>query len=296
MFGRWRRIADRFDALAAAEIGVDHVALDRAGANDRDLDDEVIEFFGLEARQHRHLRAALDLEDADRVGAAEHAVDGFISLRDCRQRQCLAVSLLEKFEGAADAGEHAEGEDIDLQHVERVQIVLVPFDEGAILHRGVHDGDHLVEAVLGHDEAADVLRQVAREADELAAEIEHHGHRRLLRIEAGAADIDIADAVFRTIPMSSRPARRSHPRTGRRPCRHRGRRSGAVGDDGRGDAGAPATVFFEHVLHHRFTVFVLEIDVDIGGSLRFGEMKRSKSRLAWLGSTSVMRGSSRRRN
>ena len=57
---------------------MDHVALDRAGADDRDLDDEIVEALRLQARQHRHLRAALDLEDADGVGAAEHAVDGRI--------------------------------------------------------------------------------------------------------------------------------------------------------------------------------------------------------------------------
>jgi hypothetical protein len=42
-----------------------HAALDRPGAHDRDLDHEVVEFARLQARQHRHLGAALDLEDAD---------------------------------------------------------------------------------------------------------------------------------------------------------------------------------------------------------------------------------------
>ena len=31
-------------ALAPAQIGMDHVALDRAGPDDRDLDDDVVEF------------------------------------------------------------------------------------------------------------------------------------------------------------------------------------------------------------------------------------------------------------
>ena len=53
-----------------------HAALDRAGAHDRDFDDEIVEILRLEPRQHRHLRAALDLEDADGIGAAcEHGVD-----------------------------------------------------------------------------------------------------------------------------------------------------------------------------------------------------------------------------
>jgi hypothetical protein len=58
---------DRLLALAAAQIGVDHVALDRAGAHDRHLDDEIVEAGGFQPRQHVHLRPALDLEDAERV-------------------------------------------------------------------------------------------------------------------------------------------------------------------------------------------------------------------------------------
>src|SRR5207253_9070809 len=43
--------------------------------SDRDLDDEVVVTPRLQPRQHRHLPAALDLEDADRVGVADHVVD-----------------------------------------------------------------------------------------------------------------------------------------------------------------------------------------------------------------------------
>ncbi len=39
----------------------------------------------------------------------------------------------------------------------RVDVVLVPFDEGAVVHRGVADRHGLVEAYAGQDEAADVL-------------------------------------------------------------------------------------------------------------------------------------------
>ncbi len=62
-------------SLPPPQIGMHHVALDRAGPHDRDLDDEVVEGLRLEARQHRHLRPALDLEHADRIGARQHVVD-----------------------------------------------------------------------------------------------------------------------------------------------------------------------------------------------------------------------------
>jgi hypothetical protein len=56
-----------FLAVAAAQIGVHHVALDRAGADDGHLDDEVVELARFQARQHVHLRAAFHLEHADRI-------------------------------------------------------------------------------------------------------------------------------------------------------------------------------------------------------------------------------------
>ena len=57
-----------------------------------------------------------------------------------------AVMLLQQREALADAGEHAEAEHIDLEQPERVEIVLVPFDEGAVLHGGVADGHDLRRA------------------------------------------------------------------------------------------------------------------------------------------------------
>ena len=67
---------DRLLAVAAAQIGMHHVALDGAGAHDGHLDDEIVEAARLQPRQHVHLRPAFDLEHADRIGPAQHVVDG----------------------------------------------------------------------------------------------------------------------------------------------------------------------------------------------------------------------------
>ena len=53
----------------ALEVGMDGAALDRAGAHDRDLHRQVLDVLGPGARQHLHLRAALDL-NAPVVSAA----------------------------------------------------------------------------------------------------------------------------------------------------------------------------------------------------------------------------------
>src|SRR3546814_11147725 len=62
-------------AFAATEIGMDHVSLDRAGTDDRHLDHQIVEPRRFDPRQHGPLRAALNLEDAERVRLLDHRID-----------------------------------------------------------------------------------------------------------------------------------------------------------------------------------------------------------------------------
>ena len=70
---------------------------------------------------------------------------------------------LEQIEGAAQAGQHAERQHVDLEDADGVEIVLVPLDHLALVHRRLDDRHDLVEPVLGDDEAADMLGEVTRE-------------------------------------------------------------------------------------------------------------------------------------
>ena len=60
---------------------------------------------------------------------------------------CFAVMLLDQVEALAQRRQHAERQHVDLVDLERVEIVLVPFDDGAVLHRRVLDRHQLVEPV-----------------------------------------------------------------------------------------------------------------------------------------------------
>ena len=108
VLGRRRRKLDLLDPLPPPQIGMHHVALDRPGPHDRDLDDEIVEFLRLQPRQHRHLRAALDLEHADGVGALDHAVDRVVFVLDAKRSRVDAVMRLQQIEAAPQAGQHAE--------------------------------------------------------------------------------------------------------------------------------------------------------------------------------------------
>src|SRR5215212_5227648 len=98
---------------------------------------------------------------------------------------------LQELEGAADAGEHAECQHVDLHETERVDIVLVPFDEGALVHRGVADRYRLVEPFSGEHEAADVLREVPRKTDELGCNRHGLTDRWVVWVEPRLADVVI---------------------------------------------------------------------------------------------------------
>ena len=126
------RVRDRLFARAPAQVGMHHVALDRTRADDRDFDHQVVVRTRPQPRQHRHLRARLDLEHAHRVGVADHVVDRRVFGGHGRERPALAAAAVHEVERAADRGEHAEAEHVDLEQAERVEVVLVPLDHGAV--------------------------------------------------------------------------------------------------------------------------------------------------------------------
>ncbi len=154
------RIPHLLLALPTAKIGMHHVALDRPRPHNRDFNDQIVELARTQARQHVHLSAAFDLKHAERLAAAQHVVDrrvllGWTGVRDYRR-----LMICDQVETLADAGQHAQRQHIDLHQAQRVDVVLVPFDEGAVRHRGIADRHIGVEPVLREHIAADMLRQM----------------------------------------------------------------------------------------------------------------------------------------
>ena len=185
------------------------------GAHDGDLDDEIVEARGLAAA------AASTAARATRSGTRRRCRRAGTSRRrrDLRPgcpasaARCRGTATI-IVERAADRGEHAERQAVDLEQAHRVEVVLVPLDDRAVLHRRVLDRHHALEQAARDDEAADVLRQVAREAHELAGERDEPRDQRIVGIEAGFADA-------RGIDRCGRPTTRTRRSAGR-PARGRG--------------------------------------------------------------------------
>ena len=282
-------IDDGFGILVSPlEIGMHHVALDRAGANDGDLDDEIVEFLRSQSRQHRHLRAALHLEHADGVGLRQHRVDfirvgGAVS-RNSRERERSFIMGAKKVEAAAQGAQHAEGQHVDFHQAQRIDVVLVPFDVRAFVHGGPGDGDRLVEASFGEDEASDVLGEMTGEADQLTRELDRLANFRIGGIEAGFADVRVGQAVGVAAPDCPGDSGGDVGREAHDFSHLADGAARAIMDDGGADGGVFAAISLVDVLDDLLAAVVLEIYVDIGWLLTFGrdETREEKVGGGWV--------------
>ena len=108
--------------------------------------------------------------------------------------------MLQQVEGAAQAGQHAERQHIDLEDADRVEVVLVPLDHLALGHRRLDDRHDLVEPVLGDDEAADMLGEMTREAEDLVGAVHDMARARVGPVEAAGLGLRLAERLRRPAP------------------------------------------------------------------------------------------------
>ena len=67
---------------------MNHVALDRAGADDGDLDHQIVKAARAHAGQEVHLRAAFYLKHPNAIGLAEHVIN--LGVLGRQVGQCVA--------------------------------------------------------------------------------------------------------------------------------------------------------------------------------------------------------------
>ena len=166
-------IADVLEAVAAAQVGVDRAALDRARPDQRDLDDQVVELPRPQPGQGGHLGAGLDLEHAHRVRLGQHLVDGRVLLRDGGHRPVLAVVLGHEVEAVVQGGQHAQAEQVELDQARVGAVVLVPLQHGAAGHPGPLHRAHLPHRAVADHHAAGVDAEVTRQPLHLPGQLRH---------------------------------------------------------------------------------------------------------------------------
>jgi hypothetical protein len=105
-----------------------------------------------------------------------------------------SIVPIQQPERFTDRRQHPQRQAIHLQDSKRVDVVLVPLDEGAAGHGAVFQRDDFAQRRFGDDEAAHVLREVPREAQKLPRQPDQHPHRAVARIDAGVAQAAVDDA------------------------------------------------------------------------------------------------------
>jgi hypothetical protein len=138
---------------------VDHAALERAGSEQGDFGDQVIECPGLIDGEEVYLSLGFDLEQADGAVVADHVIDLFVVEGDVVDICGRVVGACSDFDGFAQGGEHTEAEHIEFDESEGFHIVFVELDHfdavGGYLYRG-----EVGEWFSGQYHAADVEAEV----------------------------------------------------------------------------------------------------------------------------------------
>jgi hypothetical protein len=180
------------------------------------------------------------------------------------ERQVEALVLAQQIERAAHAAEHAEAEDVDLHEAELLDILLFPFHHPALGHGGRLDGDEAVEPLAREDEAAGMLRQVARRADQLTRQLQREREARIGAVEPELVDVAVGDALAGPAPHL--PGERGRQVLGQAQrlahLAHRAARAEAA--DHGGERGVIVRVGAIDPLDHVLAPLMLEIDVDVG--------------------------------
>ena len=247
------------------DVRVDGLALDRPRADERDLHGQVVEVLRPRAQQALHLRAALDLEDADRVGALDLGVHVRVVERDPREVDRLAVQAGDLVDAVLDRREHAEPEQVDLEEAGVGARVLVPLADLAAGHRGGLHRDELDERAGRDDHPARVLRDVARQAGDLARRARRGRASAGAELRLAVGEPPISSATRFGFPSVTR-ASRSSSANGRpeRLADVADRAARAVGREAGDERGVLAAVALGDGDDQLLADVAREVEVDVG--------------------------------
>ncbi len=171
--------------------------------------------------------------------------------------------LLQQLERPPHAAQHAQPQHVDLHELEGVDVVLVPLDDLPVGHGGGLDRHQVVQPVLGQHEAAGMGAELAREADQLAGDLQGEPQAAVPEVEVERLGMLLEDAV---------------PGPGRDLGRQRRRHvlgqphdladvadgaARAEAHDGGAQGGPVAAVALVDPLDHLLAPLALEVDVDV---------------------------------
>ena len=160
MLGTGRGIRHPLQPLPAPQIRMHHIPLNGARPHNRHFNHQIVKLARPQLGQHRHLRTAFHLKHPQTVACTEHVISIRIIARHTRQIMPHPVMCPHQIKHLCDAGQHPQRQNIHFENPQRVDVVLIPLDEGPLRHRPIPDGHHLRQGSLGQNKPAHMLGQM----------------------------------------------------------------------------------------------------------------------------------------
>ena len=186
-------------------------------------------------------------------------------------------------EAFADACQRAEGEHVDLEQAQLVEVVLVPGNDRARRHSSILDRGHGIQPVPRDDETARMLAHMARKADQFAGQGQGHADGAFCRVESGLADLLGGERPVPSAPGATRKGVERVAGQAHHLADIAQRAFRAIANHHRGQAGTVAAIAFVDVLDDLLAPLMLEIDIDIGRLVPLGADKSLDQKIDRLG-------------
>ncbi len=248
----------------------DHARLQRAGAEQRDQRDDVLEAVGLQAADQVLHAARFELEHRGGLAALEqlvrrrvvHGHRGEIERR-LAPRRALGVDGAHR---PVDDGQRAQAEEVELDEARGLDVVLVELRDHAVAVRLAVERREVGEHRRRDHHAAGMRAGVAHQSFERARQVDQLAHlvlglvappqlvllgERVVERDAELERDQLGDAVDEAVAAAEHAGHVAH---------HRLRRHGAVGDDLRH---AVAAVALGDVLDDAVAAFHAEVHVEV---------------------------------
>ncbi len=260
------QVRDGLQLRPPRQVRVHQTAFDGAGPHHGDFHHDIVKAARLQPGERGHLRAALDLKDADGVAAAHRFEGRRVVLWQVRQINRSAACAA-NFQRVLDDRHHAEAQQVHLHDAQLLAIVLVPLDDGAAGHRGVFQRHHRIQSILTKHHAPGVLPQVARQSVDSLKKLQARRCPGVRLVEARLFELFLQfDAVRKVARMEQ--TRKAVQHVGGQIERLADLAHGALapqGDDVSRHADAVATAAPVHFLDDLFPALAArQVQVDVG--------------------------------
>jgi len=148
----------------------------------------------------RHLRTALHLKHADRIGALQRAIHLRVVPWKLAHLEWLFIVLGNQIEAVFQDGHHAQPQQIDFDDLHVGAVFLIPLNDRTPRHRRWFNGNNLTQMTRANHHAAGVLPEVTRNILHALANLQILGHATVVDIETGGAEA-VMQGVGRPLPF-----------------------------------------------------------------------------------------------